>query len=148
MKVLLRTSDFLEWSGRRGPYKIFKARFRAFPSRCNRYETNTWWWRFFPSRTKQVGPSGNASALYSGISCEMPKSWLSTSWFSAVCSVKCRDNMYLTLGHDRFLQHPFQFIIHSPSLIRCYIVRVTDSIVKQTTHNQIFIPIHLKGLQK
>ena len=44
-----------------------------------------------------------------------------------------RPGQFPTLGHDRFLSHPFQVIIYHHSVIRWYTVRVTDSIVKQTT---------------
>jgi hypothetical protein len=46
------------------------------------------------------------------------------SWFSLVSPTKCW-NSALRLGHDRFLPHPFQFIIYH-AFIRCWIVRVTE----------------------
>jgi hypothetical protein len=47
------------------------------------------------------------------------------SWFSLVLPGKFWGNS-LKLGHDRFLQNPFQFIIHYQLIIRRYIVRVTE----------------------
>jgi hypothetical protein len=37
---------------------------------------------------------------------------------------------YLKLGHDRFLPHPFQFIVHYHPLIRRCVVWDTESVVK------------------
>jgi hypothetical protein len=49
------------------------------------------------------------------------------SWFSAVPPGKCRDSTF-KLGHDRFLPHSFQFIIHFTydPFVRRNMVRVTE----------------------
>jgi hypothetical protein len=39
---------------------------------------------------------------------------------------------YLNLGHNRLLSYPFQPINHP--IISCYILRITDSIIKQNTN--------------
>jgi hypothetical protein len=38
---------------------------------------------------------------------------------------------YLQSGPNRFLSHPYQFIIHHPT-IWCYILWATDSVVKSS----------------
>jgi len=39
----------------------------------------------------------------------------------------------LKVDHDRFLPHPFQFIIHYHQINRCHIVWIIQGVVKQTT---------------
>jgi hypothetical protein len=80
--------------------------------------------------SEQVYSSGDSSNLYSGgAHFESRLSWLNCLMVF-LSPLKKIPGYYLKLEHDRFLPHPFQFIIHYHAIIWRYIAWVTDIVVK------------------
>jgi hypothetical protein len=89
--------------------------------------------RSWKEASEQDGSSGNASVLTFGRCDVRISGWTPTILIYSVILLSLSRQIPgydLKLGHDRFLPHPFRFIVYYDPIIRRYMVWVTDRVIK------------------
>jgi hypothetical protein len=114
---------------------------------CIHHKTLFWWSnrRIWECRGRAV----NTPVSYSGGPGFKSRSgyWLSRgfSWFSSVPKGNCLYGI-LKLGHDRFLPHPFQTIVHT-RISQLYSTLSLKNVAKQTTNKFCSAELVIGGVQ-
>jgi hypothetical protein len=102
----------------------------VFVSAIKKVMFNLWSWNFIARRGRVV----SSLASYSGGPGFKSRPGGRLPWLRVfmvfLSPSRQMLGQYLKLGHDRFLPHPFQFIVHYLPLIRRCIVWDTESVVK------------------